>query len=37
MKNSMLKCALVAAMILALLPTGFAQGSLTRPVRPRRP
>ena len=34
MKNSMLKCALVAAVFLALLPTGFAQGSLTPPGPP---
>jgi len=34
MKNSMLKCALVAAVSLALLPTGFAQGSLTPPGPP---
>ena len=30
----MLKCALVAAVILAMLPTGFAQGSLTPPGAP---
>jgi len=34
MKNSMLKCALVAAVILATLATGFAQGSLTPPGPP---
>jgi len=34
MKNSMLTCALVAAVILALCPTGFAQGSLTPPGAP---
>ena len=34
MKNSMLTCALVAAVILALCPTGFAQGSLTPPGPP---
>ena len=30
----MLKCALVAAVMLATLPTGFAQGSLTPPGAP---